>query len=928
MSVFLFTDIEGSTTKWEKHRVEMSRALALHDEIIGRLIGEYGGKVIKHTGDGFFAIFERGEPLQCAIAIQKEIEKQDWRQVGDLRVRIALNAGAAEKRGDDYFGPVINRTARILSAGWGGQIILTPEVRMATHLPAGAVLQELGSHLLKDLTEPQVLYGLIHPDLTIKDFPPLRSLSAHIHNLPVQSTPFIGREKEVKEIIATIRRQECHILTLIGPGGIGKTRLALQAGAECIEDFKNGVYYIPLAPLGSVNFLILSIAEILKFTFYSNEEIKDQIMNFLREKEMLLIMDGFENFLEAATLLVEILQNAPRIRILVTSRERLNLQGEWIFYVDGLAYPEENKGIEVYDSVRLFIQSAQRTNPSFIPAEDEKSNIVKICRLVQGSPLGIELAASWTKTLSCLEIVQEIERGLDFLTTRCRDVPERHRSLRAVFESSWSLLSEEERRIYRRLSIFRGGFTRTGAERVAGTSLELLTSFVDKSLLKRKLSGRYEMPEILRQYSRAKLDEIHRERKAVEEVYARYYAEFVDQVYAQYFLTEPKTFFKEIGEEINNVRATWDWIVENRHEELIGEMIDGFYEYYVNLGWSAEGEKSFARATEQFSTIRNNVLGRILLKRAFFNFRLAQYDKAQQFVEEAVIIFKESNYQSGIADFYKLNGHMHIIKGEWTEAGKAYEECLSVWKRLNNRYEIGYAINHLGSLASQIGDYKKAEALLKESLDIFKNLNCEIGAAYAMGNLSIVKILNKEYSEAQRLMDEVLEIFKNYGDRFNTAVTLQTMADIAQEMEDYDKARDFYLECFDIRKELGDRRGMTIALNNLGRVYLHLGEEDKCRECLKKAIKLVLEAGLDFLVSDVLLNIAEFFSKKGEDIKAFESVAVSLRFTFETKLDKERAERLFSGLKGRIPEAEANLLLEKVRQMTFKELANQFLRDW
>ncbi len=452
MPVFLFSDIEGSTKKWEQYKEEMSKALVVHDQIVQRNIRKYGGTIVKHTGDGFFAVFEDGDPITCAVSIQRDIEQIDWETIGELRVRMALNAGYAEKRENDYFGPVINRTARILAVAWGGQILATPEVLNSCPLPPDVVAKDLGKHMLKDLGEPQLIYCIMSPALKIQEFPPLRSLSTHIHNLPVQSTPFLGRERELSEIERLLQMPECRLLTIIGPGGIGKSRLALQAAADMIEIFPQGIFVIPLAPLTSVESLVSAIAEQIKFSFYSKQDPRAQLMNYLAEKKMLLIFDNFEHIIEGAGIIPEILQNASQVKIIVTSREMLNLQGEWLHQIQGLDVPTgETVDIGAYSAVQLFLQSARRFRTDFSPSEEEIGFIIRICQLVSGIPLGIELASSWLRILSLEEITKEVEKSFDFLASKMRDVPERHQSLRAVFEYSWKLLSSEEKKILARL---------------------------------------------------------------------------------------------------------------------------------------------------------------------------------------------------------------------------------------------------------------------------------------------------------------------------------------------------------------------------------------------------------------------------------------------------------------------------------------------
>ncbi|MGB9724492.1 MAG: ATP-binding protein, partial [Chloroflexia bacterium] len=404
MYVFLFTDIEDSTRLWEKYPTQMDRILARHDAILEREISHHGGRIIKHTGDGIFAVFERGRPLHCALEIQKALAREDWGEVRELRIRIALHAGEALCRGEDYFGPTVNRTARLLSSGWGGQVLFTPEVLRVAPLPEDASVHDLGFHFFKDLGEPQQIYELEHPELPRRDFPPLRSLSAHPHNLPVQPTPFVGREKELAQVLSLLDYPHCRLLTLVGPGGVGKTRLALQAAAEKVENFSHGVYFVPLAALASPEFLVSAIADALRFSFYGPEEPQTQLASYLREKRMLLVLDNFEHLLAGAGRVAELLQAAPEVKVMATSREALRLHGEWVFPLGGLERPaEEEEEVERYAAVQLFLQGARRARPDFLLSAEDRPAVVRICRLVEGLPLGIELASSWVRVLSCGE---------------------------------------------------------------------------------------------------------------------------------------------------------------------------------------------------------------------------------------------------------------------------------------------------------------------------------------------------------------------------------------------------------------------------------------------------------------------------------------------------------------------------------------------
>ncbi len=399
------------------------------------------------------------------------------------------------------------------------------------------------------------------------------------HNLPPQPTPIVGREAELAEIASYLNKPNAQLLTLVGMGGIGKTYLALQAAAHCIDPqanfemrFSDGVFFVPLvavSPLGADQpSLIAAMADVCKFSFQGPVHPQAQLLNYLREKDMLLILDNFDRLIGDARQLVDILRLAPRCKLLVTSRVRLNLQEEWLLKVKGLDYPPTPdtpvEAAAACSAVTLFVQQARRVQSGFNLTAAETPEVIRICQLVEGAPLGIELAASWLRVLSCREIVAEIQKSLDFLTTSLQDMPERHRSLRAVFDYSWNLLSNEEQMIFRRLSVFRGGFIREAAAKILGVSLPLLAGLVDKSLLWRDATGRYEIHDVLRQYAEEKLQTDPAEADQVCDAHCRYYAELMYEHREELKGGDMNVALTVLNVERENVRTAWNWAVSRR----------------------------------------------------------------------------------------------------------------------------------------------------------------------------------------------------------------------------------------------------------------------------------------------------------------------------------------------------------------------------
>lgn len=985
MPVFLFTDIENSTRLWEEYKKAMGNVLSRHDAILQEHIEKYGGKTLKHTGDGIFAVFENGEPLQCVLEIQKQVSGEDWGVIGELRIRMALHTGGAEKRGQDYFGPAVNRTARLLAAGWGGQILLTPEVTHACELPTRATLQDLGAHLLKDLGAPQQIYGLVHPDLALQEFPPLQSLSAHPHNLPPQPTPFFGREKELAEITELLEDPICQLLTLVGPGGIGKTRLALQAAAEKIEAFSYGVYFVPLASLSSANFLIPTIAESLKFSFYSREDPKVQLLNYLREKEMLLILDNFEHLVEGAGLLSDILAHAPQVKILVTSQERLNLQREWVLEIEGLKVPAGKRlnGVEGYSAVELFLQSARRVHPGFSLSEPEKPCVVRICQFVEGMPLGIELASGWVRALSCTEIAAELEDNLDLLATSLRDVPERHRSLQAVLDYSWTLLSEDERQVLRKLSVFRGGYRREAAAKVAEASLLHLSTLVDKSFLRRDASGRYEMLELLRQCTEEKLNKVPQEKKKTQDHHCEYYAEWLHQREEHLKRGKQIETLKEIGEEIENVREGWRWAVEQGKQKAIEKSLESLFLFYEMRSWFQEGEETFEKAAERLAeaaagkgeTEKNILLGKVLARQGRFCERISRYEKARALLQESLAIFRRSpvalkdRFDTRKEMAFSLNqlGNVAHSQGQYTQAKQLYQESLTICRAINDRWgiaaalhnlsyvaylqgeypearqlcqeslttfkEIGdqraiaFCLNNLGNVAHALGEYKEAQQLYRETLTTCRELGYQWGVARARNRLGDVARMLGECAKAEQLCQKSLTICREIGYQWGIAYSLNELGNIARERGAYMEAKQLYQESLAICREADNRRGIVVSLKHLGNVAHALGEYQESRAYFHDALKTASEIRATPRVLDILVGMATLLAEEGEKEQAVELLTVACHHSASDKRTRDKAKPLLSELASELSPQAIATAQESGKARKLKEVVAEILGE-
>src|SRR5947209_7039307 len=491
----LFTDVEGSTRLLHELGDDYGEALHEHRRRLRAACAGHEGIEVDTQGDAFFFAFARASHAVAAAA-----DGQRALAGGPIRVRMGLHTGEPRLIEQGYVGLDVHKGARIAAVGHGGQVLLSQATRALVDTNA----RDLGVHRLKDLSTPERLYQLEIEGLRC-DFPLLKTIEAGMKNLPAPRTSFVGRASELDEIDRLLGDHNCRLLTLVGPGGAGKTRLALEAAARRIERYAHGVHFVPLVSVASPEFLAPAVAESIQFAVdgaHSGFSAQQQLLDYLSERSTLLVLDNFEHLVDGTNLIGDIIERAPRVELLATSRERLNMQSEWVLDVHGLGLADNGNGDS--GALRLFVERARRVEPAF-SLDDQRAEVHRICTLVEGLPLGIELAASWVSMLSCAQIAAEIEQNIDFLATSMRDVPERHRSLRAAFDQSWTLLSGRQQDALARLSVLRGDFDRAAASAVAGADLRLLSDLVSKSLVRRSDFGRYELHELVRQYSVEKL---------------------------------------------------------------------------------------------------------------------------------------------------------------------------------------------------------------------------------------------------------------------------------------------------------------------------------------------------------------------------------------------------------------------------------------
>jgi predicted ATPase/class 3 adenylate cyclase len=568
---FLFTDIAGSTALWERDREATAAAVGQHLTLLRSVVDAHHGVLFKVVGDGAQAAFPTApDAVAAAIAAQQAFRTTPSTKMDPLRVRMALHAGAAipDNRGD-YLAGSLNRLARLLDSGYGGQVLISQAVQQLVRdvLPHGVTIRNLGEHRLRDLLEPERVFQLVHPDLPAT-FPPLRTLDVRPNNLPRQPTPFFGREREVAAVVELLRRDDVQLLTLTGPGGTGKTRLGLQAAANLLDDFADGVFFVSLAALTDPGLVPSAIAEVLGIREESERPLIDQLRDVLAAKHLLLLLDNVEHLLGATPIVATFLTHCPGLKLLATSRAPLHLRAERQSPVPPLALPalgsaQDPDALARSEAVQLFVERAQATKPDFALTPGNVATVGEIVRRLDGLPLAIELAATRVKLLSPASLLLRLEERLPLLTGGGSDAPARQHTLRATISWSHDLLSPGEQALFRRLSVFVGGCTIAATEEVVTPTgdlnvLEGLATLIDQSLLRQTEDAhgesRVDMLETIRAYAVERLVESGEE-LAVRTAHAAYYLALAESAEAELSGPEQSAWLDRLASDHANLRA-------------------------------------------------------------------------------------------------------------------------------------------------------------------------------------------------------------------------------------------------------------------------------------------------------------------------------------------------------------------------------------
>ncbi len=780
---FLFTDIEGSTRLWNENPKAMQVALERHDELMRIAIGRSRGYVFKTIGDAFCAAFHTAtDAVEAAMCSLLALATEPWPQDARIRVRMALHTGEAQPREADYFGPPLNRVARLLSVGHGEQLLVSAVTRELLHdnLAKNISLRSLGDHRLRDLGRAETVFQLQHPNLR-SEFPPLKSLDNPLlpNNLPLQPTSFIGREKEISEVSRLLSRSS--LLTLTGSGGCGKSRLALQVAADSLEQYAEGVWLIELAGLADGDLVASDIAQVLRIPERPNQTILKSLTESLRERRTLLLLDNCEHLLATcASVASAILRSCPSVKILATSREPLCIGGEQTFRVPSLSLPDQKEpstpqSVSQYEAVRLFIDRALLVKPEFAVTTRNAPALAQVCFRLDGIPLAIELAAARVRSISVEEIEKRLDQRLGLLTGGSRSVLPRQQTLRRLIDWSFDLLDEKEKTLFRRLSVFSAGWTLEAVEEVCSRdvieiweTLDLLTSLVDKSLVvadEKNGHTRYRLLESIREYGRTRLDEAW-ETEPVSMRHRDYFLSLATKADLKLKGPDQRFWYRKLDEDYENIRSGLEF-------SLAGFYLDenfGFgchlARYWLTRGLIGEGLEFIKRILDvSGGHLESYRRGELLHQAAWLAVFAREFALAEPFARECLAISRETGDLVSEAARLNLFGALYQFKGDWDSARHHYEQALSISRQTGVSQACATYLSNLGTVGLLQQDYSFAKSCAKESMDLFEKHGDVHSASMAMDTLSTVSIAEGDFMTARNLLRKCLTFYHEVGDR-------------------------------------------------------------------------------------------------------------------------------------------------------------------
>ena len=927
---FLFTDIEGSTRLSQEYPDSYNDLLSRHDLILTEVIESNNGFIFKKIGDSFCSSFESTESaVLSAIEIQKRFQNE-FKDDIVIKVRMGIHSGEAEYIKEDYAGYVtLSKTQRIMSIAHGGQILVTRKIRdfILNYTKNNITFRDFGKRKLKDIVLSEQIYQVISEGLR-KDFPPLKSADARQTNIPVSDTTFIGRKNEIEKIRAMF--SEIRLLTLTGAGGTGKTRLAIEIVKDLIDEFENGIWFIELSSISDPELIVKEISSILNLKEEPGLDGLLSLKQFLKVKNILLIFDNCEHLLlKCAQIAEALLSYCPKLKIISTSRESLNIRGENIYRIPSLSMPEDaaNESYETlseYESVKLFLNRARSVNRDFTLTKDNIFSVSELCKKLDGIPLAIELASKRINILPVDKILERLHDRFKLLNTGNSTALPRQKTLKALIDWSYDLLIPNEQLLLQRLSLFMGGWTLEAAEEICSDDtidqfdiLDLMDSLLNKSLIffnEINGDGRYGILESIKYYAQEKLSD-------KEKNYQKQFAYFLNL--SSFSLQKEKgknqlEWLSTMYTELDNIRDKIQWAVLNKYEQVVRLVINTF-DFWLTKGYIREGYDTSLKILNTFTIKDKKLKADLLDKLANFCYELGKIAELEEYSAESLKLYREMDDKIGIISTLNALGQKFIIELDDVKAVKLFEEALSLSIEINSDESKVKSLYNLSFPVSKQGDFKRSVSLKEEALKISRELKNEYFIAWVLLSLSVkLAQSSSDTKKAALYSEESLIISRKIDDKYLISVNLVHLADLKLNYDkpNFEEAEYILFEAYKISKDFGYSMNLFPIRNHLGELYIQTKNFNPAIEIYKEYLEERDKPGGDYFINNLITGMGRIFYERDDYMEA-----VPLFAYVETKSKTDKYKPINKNLN--LNESEKNNIIMELGEENFNFYWNE-----
>lgn len=960
----------------QKFAESMQDVLRNHNLILNNAVESNNGYVFKTVGDAFCCAFQNAdEALNAAVNAQKLLSEENW-GVTPVKVRMGIHSGYSEWSGIDYMGYItLARTARIMSAANGEQIIISEKtLELAKEKIQDKIsFRDLGNRRLKDVIKPIKLFQIISPGLRA-EFPPLKTLDARPNNLPLQLTSFIGREEVIREFKSLF--SQSRLLTIIGTGGSGKTRLALQTGADMIDEFANGVFIAELASVKDPDFLVQTILNSLGVKEEAGKSPEETLSNYIKDKSILIILDNCEHLInECADTAEMLLSKSQKLKIIATSREALNCLGEQTYRLPPMLLPDPSSNttpemLTQYESVRLFIERALSVNSNFRLNENNAQALAEICIRLDGIPLAIELAAARIKILSVEKIHERLDDRFNLLTGGKRTALPRQQTLKALIDWSYDLLSENERILWSRLSVFNGGWTLEAAEEICSDDktnkseiLDLLSQLIEKSIIGYDdMIARYKMLETIKEYGEEKLKPECESTKIFSR-HLDYFTEFSESAEPVIELREGVIWLERLEYDHINLQSAIEWSMNNIEKEKGARIAIALGRFWIIRGHLTTGKRLFENILRNLDGLSKKLTAQVYSHTGSLLTFQGEYEEAQKFFDKGLILQREYKDKSGIA--YSLSGLGNVLfaTGNYDHAKGYFLESLGIYREIGNKIRIASVLNNLGNLEYNQGNtepaknyyeesitychelgnkniivapllnlgsivreeenYEYAKEYFLESLKISREQVNKRGIAHSLHNLAQVECELGNNDSAVNLFKECMALSEEIGDKREIATSLLGLGISDLLVENYDQAQKYLEEAYTLRKEMKDKTGIIVCLNLLAAMFFLKGNKETARRNIEMSTDISLEFKHKLGMGDSLIILAGILNKDNkisEAVSSLGAVESGVKHTGVMEIvSRKLEEKIIKELREKISKEEFEKYFEEGKKLTLEE---------